>query len=31
MLLALLLHFVQHIAYGYSLGAVISPESFLQG
>jgi H+/Cl- antiporter ClcA len=31
MLLGLLLHFVQHLAYGYSLDAVVSPESFLQG
>jgi len=31
MLLALLLHEVQHAAYGYVLGARISPESFLQG
>ncbi|MGD0102869.1 MAG: chloride channel protein [Rhodopila sp.] len=31
MLLALLLHGVQHAAYGYDLGAVVSPESFLQG
>lgn len=31
MFLALVLHFVQHIAYGYSLGEVISTESFLQG
>ncbi len=31
MMLALLLHFVQHMAYGYSLGQVISSESFLQG
>lgn len=29
--LALLLHFVQHLAYGYSLDAAISAESFLQG
>jgi H+/Cl- antiporter ClcA len=29
--LGLLLHFVQHIAYGYSLHAVISRESFLEG
>jgi H+/Cl- antiporter ClcA len=29
--LALLLHLVQHIAYGYSVGAVMGPESFLQG
>lgn len=26
-----MLHFVQHLAYGYSLGEVISSESFLQG
>src|SRR5271170_4404859 len=31
MAVGLLLHFVQHIAYGYSLHAIISPESFLQG
>jgi hypothetical protein len=31
MMLALILHFVQHMAYGYSIGAVISQESFLQG
>lgn len=31
MLLALLLHLVQHIAYGYSLNAVISPQTFLAG
>lgn len=31
MLLALLLHAIQHIAYGYSLNAVVSPESFLEG
>jgi H+/Cl- antiporter ClcA len=31
MLLALLLHGIQHIAYGYSVGHVISKESFLQG
>jgi hypothetical protein len=31
MLLALLLHLIQHVAYGYSLDAVVSPESFLQG
>jgi H+/Cl- antiporter ClcA len=30
-LLGLLLRFVQHLAYGYSLDAVVSPESFLQG
>lgn len=29
--LALLLHWIQHIAYGYSLDQVISNESFLQG
>jgi hypothetical protein len=29
--LGLLLHFVQHIAYGYSLHAIISRESFLHG
>ncbi len=31
MALALLLHAIQHIAYGYSLDATISPETFLQG
>lgn len=31
MLLALLLHSLQHLAYGYSLDAVISKESFLEG
>lgn len=31
MLLALLLHAVQHLAYGYSLDRVISEETFLQG
>ncbi|WP_109482056.1 chloride channel protein [Paraburkholderia sp. C35] len=31
MLLALLLHAIQHIAYGYSLDAIIGGESFLQG
>ena len=31
MLLALLPHAIQHVAYGYSLGALISGESFLQG
>ncbi|AUT64240.1 chloride channel protein [Paraburkholderia terrae] len=31
MLLALLLHAVQHIAYGYSLNAIVGGESFLQG
>src|SRR5271166_5969060 len=31
MLLGLLLHFIQHVAYDYSLDAVVSPESFLQG
>ena len=30
-LLGLLLRFVQHLAYGYSLDAIVSPESFLQG
>src|SRR6516165_6623036 len=30
-LLGLLLHYIQHVAYGYSLDAVVSPESFLQG
>ena len=31
MLLALLLHWIQHVAFGYSLTHVISSESFLQG
>src|SRR5277367_5518937 len=31
MLLGLLLHFVQHVAYGYSLHSIISHESFLEG
>src|SRR5689334_18471386 len=31
MLLALLLHAVQHVAYGYSLNAIVGGESFLQG
>lgn len=31
MALALLLHEIQHLAFGYSLNAVISEESFLQG
>src|ERR1700692_4813176 len=31
MLLALLLHQIQHTAYGYDLGAIVTPESFLQG
>jgi H+/Cl- antiporter ClcA len=31
MALALLLHFVQHVAYGYSLHAIVSHESFLEG
>jgi len=31
MCLGLLLHLVQHVAYGYSLDAVVSPESFPQG
>jgi len=31
MLLSLLLHFIQHLAYDYSLGAVIGRESFLEG
>jgi H+/Cl- antiporter ClcA len=29
--LTLLLHAIQHLAYGYSLGAIIGPESFLDG
>lgn len=31
MALALLLHFVQHISYGYSLGQLVGHESFLDG
>ncbi|MBP2846844.1 chloride channel protein [Dickeya oryzae] len=31
MLLALLLHTIQHLAYGYSVDHIISEESFLQG
>lgn len=31
MFLALLLHYIQHIAYGYSPGIIMSNESFLQG
>jgi H+/Cl- antiporter ClcA len=31
MMLGLLLHFVQHVAYGYSLHAIVSHESFLEG
>jgi H+/Cl- antiporter ClcA len=31
MLLALLLHWIQHLAFGYSLSHAISTESFLQG
>ena len=31
MLLALLLHEVQHLVYGYSRGAVLSPQTFLEG
>jgi len=31
MSLALLLHVIQHLAYGYSLGWLIGPESFLDG
>jgi H+/Cl- antiporter ClcA len=31
MLLALLLHRIQHVAYGYDFGAIVTPESFLQG
>ena len=31
MLLAMLLHAVQHLAFGYSQDAIISKESFLQG
>jgi H+/Cl- antiporter ClcA len=31
MALAMLLHFLQHLAYGYSLTAIISPISFLHG
>lgn len=31
MVLGLLLHFIQHVAYGYSLHSIVSHESFLQG
>ena len=31
MLLGMLLHEIQHVAYGYDLGSVVTPESFLQG
>ena len=31
MVLGLLLHFIQHLAYGYSLHAIVSHESFLEG
>lgn len=31
MLLAMILHSIQHLAFGYSMDRVISPESFLQG
>lgn len=31
MLLALLLHAIQHVAYGYSLHAIVGGESFLEG
>ena len=31
MSLALLLHYIQHLAYGYSLNSIISSESFLHG
>jgi len=31
MLLALLLHLIQHLAYGYSAGHIVSSESFLAG
>src|ERR1700692_3354500 len=31
MALGLLLHFIQHVAYGYSLHSLISHESFLEG
>ena len=31
MLLAMLLHLLQHLAYGYSLAVIISPQSFLSG
>jgi H+/Cl- antiporter ClcA len=31
MSLALLLHLIQHVAYGYSLGVLTGPESFLEG
>ena len=29
--LGLLLHFIQHLAFGYSLHSIVSPESFLEG
>jgi hypothetical protein len=31
MVLGLLLHFLQHVAYGYGLHAIVSHESFLEG
>lgn len=31
MVLALILHAIQHLAFGYSLGQIVSAESFLQG
>jgi hypothetical protein len=31
MILGLLLHFIQHVAYGYGLQASVGHESFLQG
>ena len=31
MALGMLLYVIQHMAYGYSVHAIISPESFLQG
>lgn len=31
MLLALMLHAIQHIAFGYSMDALVGNESFLQG
>lgn len=31
MMLALLLHFIQHLTFGYSPDFIISSESFLQG
>ena len=31
MVLALILHAIQHLAFGYSPGQIVSAESFLQG